>query len=317
MVLADLNLLRVFDVLLEEGNVTRAGARLGLSQSAVSHALNRLRHQLNDELFVRGPSGMRPTSRALEMGPQIHAAINQLQAALAPPAFDPATTTRKFTLATGGYASAVLAPPLVARLATEAPMSELAIGEYAPESIDLLDSRQVDFVVGGVVAAPERFAREVLLTEELAWVVAATAPLARMNRVELADLAAVPHVVIARRPVGSDEEVGVRRGVISRQSWEDSGAFDMALAAQGLKRRIGVTVSDTYGALAIAARSEMAALIPRRLALLSAASGRLKLIEPPYASPPVDLGLIFLKDRMSEPPIAWMRDLMHEVARGV
>src|ERR1700751_2917777 len=97
----DLNLLRVFDVLLEERSVTRAGARLGLSQSAVSHALNRLRHAFGDELFQRTAQGMTPTQRALEIGPRVHAALTQLQAAVSPPAFDAATTDRRFVLAAG------------------------------------------------------------------------------------------------------------------------------------------------------------------------------------------------------------------------
>src|ERR1700754_4162455 len=123
----DLNLLRVLDVMLEERSVTRAGARLGLTQSAVSHALNRLRYLLNDDLFVRGPSGMQPTPRAVEMGPQVHAALNQLQAALAPSDFDPATTERRFAVVAGAYASAVLAPPLASRLAEAAPQADLMI----------------------------------------------------------------------------------------------------------------------------------------------------------------------------------------------
>src|SRR5579883_3321284 len=92
----DLNLLRVFDALLEEQSVTRAGARLGLSQSAISHALNRLRYVLRDELFVRGPDGMRPTERAAEMAPRLHHALLQLQLALTPGDFVPAETTRRF-----------------------------------------------------------------------------------------------------------------------------------------------------------------------------------------------------------------------------
>ncbi len=127
----DLNLLRVFDVLLEERSVTRTGARLGLTQSAVSHALNRLRYMLGDELFARGPGGMQPTPRAVEMGPQVHAALNQLQAALAPSDFDPATSERRFAVVTGAYAGAILAPPLASRLAEVAPQSELMIAELA------------------------------------------------------------------------------------------------------------------------------------------------------------------------------------------
>src|ERR1700760_2589964 len=108
----DLNLLRVFHALSEERSVTRAGARLGLTQSAVSHALGRLRYILNDELFVRGPRGMLPTARAIEMGPPVHAALVQLQAAIAPADFSPASSERRFVLVAGTYACAVLAPPL-------------------------------------------------------------------------------------------------------------------------------------------------------------------------------------------------------------
>ena len=95
----DLNLLRLFDALAEERSVTRAGARLGLTQSAVSHALNRLRHVLQDELFVRGPDGMRPTARAEEIAPRLRHGLHQLQQALAPVTFTPADTQRRFTIA--------------------------------------------------------------------------------------------------------------------------------------------------------------------------------------------------------------------------
>src|SRR5579863_2087615 len=91
----DLNLLRVFDVLLEERSVTRAGGRLGLTQSAVSHALNRLRYHLDDELFQRHAQGMQPTRRALEIGPSLHAALAQLQTALAPADFHPAVSDHR------------------------------------------------------------------------------------------------------------------------------------------------------------------------------------------------------------------------------
>src|SRR5258708_2579886 len=112
----DLNLLRVFDALLEERSVTRAGDRLGLSQSAVSHALGRLRQVLGDPLFVRRAGGVEPTSRALEIGPALHTALRQLQEALAPSGFVPSTAERRFTLAAGTYACTILVPALVERL---------------------------------------------------------------------------------------------------------------------------------------------------------------------------------------------------------
>jgi DNA-binding transcriptional LysR family regulator len=312
----DLNLLRVFDVMLEERSVTRAGVRLGLTQSAVSHALNRLRYSLDDELFVRGPAGMSPTPRAVEMGPQVHAALTQLQAALAPSDFDPMTSERRFAVIAGAYASAVLAPPLAGRLAEAAPQSELMIAEYAADVLERLDARRVDFLVGSVLASPDRFARESLLSEELVWVVRNGHPLVAAGPPDLAALVSIPHVVISRMIPGIVEE-GERPALVSRASWEDAGAFEAALATRGLSRRVGVTAPDTFTALAVASRTDMATLIPRRLALISAQGGRVKLIEPPYESPPVDVSLLYLKDRLADPAIAWMRDLIRSVAASL
>jgi len=313
----DLNLLRVFDVLLEERSVTRTGARLGLTQSAVSHALNRLRYSLGDELFVRGPAGMQPTPRAVEMGPQVHAALNQLQAALAPSDFDPATSERRFAVVTGAYASAILAPPLASRLAEAAPQAELMIAELALDVLERMDARRVDFMVGSVLAAPERFARETILTEELVWVVRTNHPAFQGERIDLATLVSVPHVVIARSLPGLIEDGGERRAFVSRASWEDAGAFEAALAARGLTRRVGVSVPDTYTALSVASRTDMATLIPRRLALLSAQSGRVRLIDPPYESPSVDVSLLYLHERLAEPAIRWMHEAIRAVAASL
>jgi DNA-binding transcriptional LysR family regulator len=313
----DLNLLRVFDVLLEERSVTRTGARLGLTQSAVSHALNRLRYMLNDELFVRGSTGMQPTPRAVEMGPQVHAALNQLAAALAPSDFDPATSERRFAVMSGAYASAILAPPLASRLAGAAPRAELMIAELAPNVLERMDARRVDFMVGSVLAAPERFARETLLAEELVWVVRKGHPAFQDPHIDLATIVSTPHVVIARTLPGVTADGSERRAFVGRASWEDAGAFEAALAARGLTRQVGVSVPDTYTALAVASRTDMATLIPRRLALLSAQGGRVQLIDPPYESPSVDISLLYLRERLAEPAIAWMLDQIRTVAAGL
>lgn len=309
----DLNLLRVLDVLLEERNVTRAGQRLGLSQSAVSHALNRLRYALGDELLLRGAHGMTPTPRALELGPQVHAALNQLGAALSPPDFDPATTRRRFAIATGAYGCAVLVPGLVALLAEQAPGAELAITETGADLLEQLDARRVDFLISGVQFAPERFLTETLLVEEMVWVAAADSPLAE-GGCDLERLVSVPHVVIERRPPFQFAEAAV---LGLRPSYKDLGAFESALEQAGLRQRVGITVPDMYSALAVAARSGMAVLVPRRVAEMSAAGGKLTMIEPPYPSPQVDATLLFLRDRMAEPAVAWMRAQLHAVAAGV
>src|SRR5437868_1869824 len=123
----DLNLLRVFDTLIDERSVTRAGERLGLTQSAISHALNRLRFMLNDDLFVRVADGMRPTPRASEIAPRLREGLLQLQLALDPAEFLPEHTDRRFTIACTEYVGTVLMPGFIARVRALAPNAELRI----------------------------------------------------------------------------------------------------------------------------------------------------------------------------------------------
>ncbi|WGS25646.1 LysR family transcriptional regulator [Bradyrhizobium sp. ISRA464] len=118
----DLNLLKVFDAVMEERSVLRASQKVALSQSAVSHSLARLREMLDDELFVRTATGMQPTARALTMAPQVRQALRSLEAAVELPTFAPAVSTKPFTLAANDFTTMVLAPPLLKILSREAPV---------------------------------------------------------------------------------------------------------------------------------------------------------------------------------------------------
>ncbi len=309
----DLNLLRVFDALLEEKSVTRAGARLGLSQSAVSHALNRLRYALGDELFQRDSQGMTPTPRAMEIGPRLHSALASLQAAITPADFDAGTSERRFAIAAGPYSCSVLVPAVVARMGAVAPQTRLEISEVTPDLVEALDAGRLDFVIASFDDVPERFAQEHLLHEKLAWIVRAGHPLT-VGDVNFARLAEAPHVQVSSRRAALS---GGRRGLTMRSTYEDVGTFESELAKRGLARNIGVTVPDTYAALAVVARSDMASLIPRRLALISTQSGRLQLIEPPYESPSLDIAVLYRRDRLAEPPIAWMCALLLDVCAEI
>src|SRR5438309_7172146 len=104
----DLNLLVVFDAIMMERSVTRAGQRLGLSQPAMSHALTRLRHMLRDELFVRSPNGMMPTPRAEQLAEPVRLALDGLQQSLEPIQFEPPKATRTFHIAVDNYSAIVL-----------------------------------------------------------------------------------------------------------------------------------------------------------------------------------------------------------------
>src|SRR5712692_6581822 len=99
----DLNLLVMFDAVMQERNVTRAGQKIGLSQPAMSHALNRLRYMLKDQLFIRTPDGMVPTARAEQLAAPLRRALSDMQLALEPEAFVPHEAQRRFTIAVNNY----------------------------------------------------------------------------------------------------------------------------------------------------------------------------------------------------------------------
>jgi DNA-binding transcriptional LysR family regulator len=307
----DLNLLRVFDALMQERSVSRAGVRLGLSQSAVSHALGRLRQTLGDELFSRGAAGMRPTRRALEIGPAVHAALLQVQGALAPQGFDPATAAQRFTLIAGAYAGAILMPGFVAKLRARAPRADLRIVGFAWDLVEALETGRADGVIGAFEGASERYGYRRLFRETMVWVVRSGHPLAE-GPASIEALAAVDHVVIdnPQPDMAPGEDLKAKR----RPGWEDVGGFERELARLGLHRRVGVVAADSYSALAIVAQSDMAALAPRRLAERAVQRGMLHVLEPPHVSPPVEVGVLFLRDRAGDAALAWMLDLLAEAA---
>jgi DNA-binding transcriptional LysR family regulator len=313
----DLNLLRVFDAVYDEGSVTRAGARLGLTQSAVSHALNRLRYILGDDLFLRGPRGIRPTVRAQAIGPQVRQALEQLHSALSVDDFEPAVSERQFTFAAAAYVCAVLAPILVNRVGGIAPNVGLHFIEAPPDLAHNLDAGGVDFAVGVFERAPPRFALDPLMGEDLVWVIRRDHPLAdRLKSLE--DLIQVPSVVIRNPASASARSLGLDP-VVSRPGWEDADRIETALAERGLRRRIGVTVSDTASAIAVVARSDMAAIVPRRMAQVGEEGGRLRTLVPSDATrqAQIEVQLVYRRDRLADPATAWMRDQILAASRTI
>jgi DNA-binding transcriptional LysR family regulator len=314
----DLNLLRVFDTLIEERSVTRAGERLGLSQSAISHALNRLRYVLNDELFVRVPDGMRPTARAAEIAPRLREGLLQLQLALGPIEFDPARSERCFAVTCGEYVGTVLIPGFTARVRALAPNAELRIRPSNMGVAEALLAGRVDLAIGSFRRVPEPFAYQRLFQETRVWVLSADHPAARAE-LTLEGLTSLSHLIISA--TGEDEHA--INGYVSDHGLErlvtrsEVGLLQGALAARGLRRVIGLTTPHYLAALAVVSQSDMAAPLPRRLAAAFADQYRLKLFEPPYPSPPFDIMALWHRDHGDEPAIAWLRGVLREAAAGL
>jgi DNA-binding transcriptional LysR family regulator len=108
----DLNLLRVFNAIMQERTLTRAGQKLGMSQPAMSHALARLRHMLKDDVFVRSPDGMCPTPRAERMEGPLRAALQELRITLEDDEFDAAQASRNFVIVANNHAARAVVPVL-------------------------------------------------------------------------------------------------------------------------------------------------------------------------------------------------------------
>ena len=221
----DLNLLIVFDAVMQERSVTRAGSRIGLSQPAMSHALNRLRYMLKDELFVRTPKGMVPTPRAEMLAQPLRNALNEMQLALDPAVFDPASSDRHFALAVNNYAAVVLTPPLVAAVAAMAPSVHLDLQPSGTlDIVERLDRGDVELMLGSMDRPGERFDVVPLLEDAFVIVMRRGHPASR-RKLTAAGFAALPHLEIS-------------------SSLEDISFVDGWLEKRGLARRVAARASQ-------------------------------------------------------------------------
>ncbi|WP_419898577.1 LysR family transcriptional regulator [Roseomonas sp. USHLN139] len=293
----DLNLLRVFDAVARERHVTRAAQRLNLSQPAVSNALARLRVALKDELFLRRPGGVEATELALSLTQPVAEVLDRLRDALASHApFDPASSDRVFPIGLSEYAEAVLAPPLMARLAKEAPGCLVSIS-HADRigALDMLEADQVQLVIGMLGEPPALYTRLRLLPEAFLLLMRPGHPLAE-GEIDLARFTAFPHLL--HSPNGSRD-----------------GALDAPLREAGFPRRLGAVVAHLSAVPGILKRTDMVMSLSARLAHQLAEAHGLVVRPCPVAVPHTRLSLIFPRRFEADQGHAWLRRLLLSVAR--
>ncbi len=293
----DLNLMPVFVALMEERNVTRAAERLGITQPALSNALNRLRETLRDPLFIRERYGMKPTQMAEELAPVIAAALAQLNdLILGQQAFDPAEATRLFTIAPNSYVEFVLAPLIVARLRQQAPGISL---RFMPFGNDVAETGVISgstaLVMGRIVDPPDNLVVQHLMDDGLACVVRAGHP-------EI-------HDTISREQYEAMRHVNVLPPGRMR-----AGLFQ-ALGRQGLKREVAVSVTHFLAVPEMIAVTDYCATLPMLICRHLAQDPRLKVIPAP-----VDLGTFPVEMAWHvryrhEPAHRWLRSLIFEIAQ--
>jgi DNA-binding transcriptional LysR family regulator len=293
----DLNLLVVFDALIEERSVRKAGLRIGLSQSATSHALGRLRAILEDELLVRTPSGMEPTPRALQLAAPLRLALQEIEATLVPDRFDPATADREFTIAVETYETIGVLAPLVDRVRAEAPGVDIVIRSGSEEAIyDDIDKGRADLAIGAFRALPDRFMTRHLLTDDYVCVMRSDHELAAQPMSMKAFLT-TPHLFVS-------------------MSGSTFDAVDEALAAKGLQRRIAFRLPHGLAAVIALARSDMIAVVSHRAARLFVQVAPLVIVDPPFTIPSVKFRLIWNRRLHESTAHQWLRSLFTVVGDG-
>jgi DNA-binding transcriptional LysR family regulator len=293
----DLNLLIVFDAVMQERSVTRAGRRIGLSQPAISHALSRLRHMLKDELFIRAPDGMVPTPRAEALAQPLRDALSGMQLALEPAAFDPVAADRRFVLAVNNYAAVVLAPPLVTAASAAAPAVRLDLRPSGTlDIVDQLDRGALDLVVGSLESPGERFATATLFEDPYVLVMRRGHP-ARQDKLPAQCFADLPHLEVSSTD-------------------RDTGFIDTWLAEHGLARRIALR-APYLSAAAILIQSDMIATMSRRIAQELVRSHPLEIREPPYDSPLVRISMLWHRRLDRHPAHRWLRSVVLSASRNL
>jgi len=297
----DLNLLVHLDALLKERSVTRAAARVGIGQSAMSHNLARLRELFGDELLTRGSEGMRLTPRAVALLEPARTMLAQVEALVSrDQAFDPATAVRTFRFGLPDSMEILIMPALLARMREVAPGIHLRLYNFdASRLLDDLDADEMDLAIGYEAFQPGQFhhKRRKLFTETYLCMFNAektgiTPP------ISLEDFVRLPHVLTSLRPGRSV------RGIV-----------DDALEKLGLRRTVALTTPRFLAVPSLVARAPVIATMQARLARLFAAELGLTLSPLPVELREVTVSLLWHRSYDHDPAHVWLRDLVaHLVA---
>jgi DNA-binding transcriptional LysR family regulator len=283
----DLNLLVALEALLDEKNVTRAALRLGMSQPAASRALGRLRALFSDALLVDGPGGYVLSARAEELRPLLRRILAGVGDMLEANAFAPATATGRIRLLMPDLQAAVLAPHLLARLASEAPSLDLDIVAPGTNPIEALEQGDADAMVALIDEAPAGIHRRRLYDEELVTLMRAHHP-ALTGKFTLDRFLEFEHIVVSVTGVGP-------------------APVDEVLARMGRTRRVKLRVPNFFAAVEIAARSDLIMTLPSSLARAAANMRRLISLPPPLDLGSFTMSLAWHARQQDAPRHIWLR----------
>ena len=295
----DLNLLVLFEVVLEERHVARAAARLHVSPSAVSHGLGRLRELMQDPLFLRQPKGVVPTERARQLAAPVADLLERARQVISrAEKFDPRHSVRRFVIGAPDAVTAVLLPPLLNTLRRDAPGIDLGVRNLVGQfevSLAELDQRTLDVALLPLPDIPARFATRVLYEEDFVLVRRVGHPSG--GKFTLAKYAAAAHVMVS-------------------VSGDPHGPVDKLLAEHGLSRRVMLTVPNFLHALAVTAETDLVAALPRKFAQRHARRYQVEITEPPIPLMASPIRAIAPQAATADAGLAWLLDLLEVAAKA-
>jgi len=305
----DLNLLVYLDVLLREKNVTRAAAKLNLSQPALSNGLRRLRKLFDDPILVRTSEGMTPTERALELAPAVQEILIGIERTVQPKSpFEPTEAERVFRVMASDYAESTLFPAVLSKVRDIAP--KISIDVMTPSDVSFLDVERgkIDMIINRFDSMPESFHQIQLWSDDFACMLSPNNPL--LKKFTLNNYLTADHIWVSKTGMGVG--VGMNPDDIQRLGWVDN-----ALANLNCKRQIRVFTRHYQASMTLAEENDLVVTLPKRAALLNKDNPRLVLRDPPFLIPPLELKMAWSPLLQHNPANQWMRRLIADVARGL
>ena len=284
----DLNLLVIFDALMTEKSIDRAALKVGITASAMSHALRRLRDTFNDELLERTGRGMVPTQRAIEFWTSVRAALQNVQRAIDQQLeFDPRTSERSFTVRVPDYLVQCAVPRLCARVRAEAPNTTLVV-DYLPGNMPGSDNPgDIQLRVCADDWGPE-YRQQRLWRSHFVVAMRHGHPAAG-KEMSLDLYLSLSHLIVS--------SVGAR-------------IIDDGLAGEDLSRRVAVTIPSLGGVIAVLEHTDLCAVLPESWLKLYCAPGKLATATLPIAGADYTIDLIWRRQDERDAGHRWLRQLI-------
>ena len=293
----DLNLLIAFDFLIAEASVTRTAEKLNMRQSAMSHALKRLRTILNDDILIRTSRKMEVTPYAREISDRVRQILTEIESTLLEKeTFNPVTANETFRIAASDYVETTIGINLIQQITTKAPGIRIRLSNLDKETVmDALDDNRIDLIINASLPLKSWHVQQNLYREEFVCVVRSDNALTELF---VEDYLKRSHLLVS---MGDDFQ----------------GAGDEILERQQQSRQVIWSTSHFMAVPFLLANSNCVALLPRRMAQQCAKAMDLKLLSPPIEIEGFTVSMIWHQRHTNRPQHRWLREQIVEATRTI